>query len=168
MKGNKINSNSRMASDTIWGIVLLVVLFIILACVFGFTCSNRKRIKIMNNMPITENMTNKEEEESQNINEEFNNTNEEEVNESFENCNKEPNFNDPNWRNNRFYQYSNVAKLEPTNPIHVPNQTINTVLLEHNDLQNQEQIMESFNNNAEYSEECDSEECKRSLKKKHP
>ena len=60
MKGN--NSNLRMSSDTIWGIVLLLILFIILACVFGFTCRNSRNVRIVNKS-VQENMTNNAESE---------------------------------------------------------------------------------------------------------
>ena len=143
MKGN--NSNVRMSSDTIWGIVLLLILFIILACVFGFTCRNRRNIRIVNKS-VQENMTNNEESEEvngesienlENNNQEEMVSNQEEVNESFQNPG-EPNYYDPDWKNNRYFNFNNVSELEPTDPIHVKNQTINAVLMNHEDLHSEE------------------------------
>ena len=148
MKGN--NSNLRMSSDTIWGIVLLLILFIILACVFGFTCKNRRNIRLVNKS-VQENMTNNEESEEvhgenmenlENNNQEEMELHQEEIHESFNNPG-EPNYYDPDWKNNRYFNFNNVSKLQPTDPIHVRNQTINTVLMDHNDLHSEE--LENYN-----------------------
>lgn len=48
--------------------------------------------------------------------------------ERYENCDKEANFDDPNFKNQRFFHYNNVDKLVSTDPVHVPRQTVEAAL----------------------------------------
>lgn len=39
-------------------------------------------------------------------------------------CQMEYNFNDPNFKNQRFFHYNNIDRLVPSDPIHVPREIV--------------------------------------------
>ena len=55
--------------------------------------------------------------------------------ERFDPVTRDANFDDPNWKNNRFFRYDNIGRLVPTDPVHVDADVLNTTLCEHDDLE---------------------------------
>lgn len=49
-------------------------------------------------------------------------------------CTQDPNLNDPNFLNQRFFNYDNINKLVPSDPVHVPRSVVDTALLSGTDM----------------------------------
>ena len=87
-------------------IFLMIVIIVLLGCVLGFFCSRRTR-NVRNVAPM----------------------------ENFDTNTRDVNFEDPNWRNNRFFHYDNIGRLVSTDPAHVDEEGFNAALLEHDDME---------------------------------
>ena len=54
--------------------------------------------------------------------------------EKFENgCVRENNFNDPNFRNERFFHYDNINRIVPSDPIHMTREDVESVMFSDGD-----------------------------------
>lgn len=54
---------------------------------------------------------------------------------NFENgCAKEYNYQDPNFKNQRYFHYDNIGRLVPSNPVHVNREVVQSALLGNGDL----------------------------------
>ena len=58
-------------------------------------------------------------------------------NENFDNgCKQKKTYDDPNFKNERFFHYNNTDRLVPTDPIHVPREIVNHALYTKDDVDN--------------------------------
>lgn len=108
-----INSN-KMDSNSICFIVLIVILLVVFGCAIGLFCKRRRNLVVVN----------------KNGNELISNGNE-----NFENQLRDNNYSPPQELNkpinpNRFFNYSNIGCLTPTDPPHVDNEVLSTALLD--------------------------------------
>lgn len=118
MKNVKVRGNSSNSSS-IWGnIILVLIIFLLLGCVFGYFCTTNNGglfgFKLRFGKQSCNNTT-----------------------ENFDTCDRIPNYNNPNFKEERFFRDNNIGGTVPTNPIHVHksilDNVMNTSLLEHND-----------------------------------
>ena len=109
-----MNTN-KMDSNSIWFIVLIVILLLVFGCAIGLFCRRRKRNLVVINKNGNELVSN--------------------GNENFENQLRDNNYSPPQELNkpinpNRFFNYSNIGCLTPTDPPHVDNEVLSTALLD--------------------------------------
>jgi hypothetical protein len=87
-------------------IFLMIIIIVLLGCVLGFFCSRNTRV-VKVQRPV----------------------------ENFDTNTRAQNFDDPNWRNNRFFQYDNIGRLVPTDPVHVDEEALSAALYDHDDME---------------------------------